>query len=431
MRIFFSFVLTFNLLIAFAQQDFAFFFAEGALRIDYTRAGDSESEYLFLDEFIAEPFWGGTTGRLLDDTNYGDYFFEVYDLPSETLIYSRGYSTLFSEWKTTEEAQRIRKSFSETLVMPFPKNKVKVVMYTRNYDNGLFEETYLFEVDPADSFIKRDNRLRFPSIQIENNGKPSEKVDIVILPEGYQEAEMKYFIADCKKFTEEFFAFEPYKSNRTRFNIWAVAAPSKESGADIPEKDIWKNTILNLSYYTFGSERYLMTTDNKSVRDLAANAPYDQIYILVNSPKYGGGGIFNHYCVSVNGNEYSGKITTHEFGHGFACLADEYVGDVSYNDMHNLKLEPVEANITTLVNFDKKWKDMLDKDTPVPTPLNETYKNRLGVFEGAAYVQKGMYRPVVDCLMHTFAGDTFCPVCSKAIEEMIDLYAAPIATDNE
>jgi hypothetical protein len=185
---------------------------------------------------------------------------------------------------------------------------------------------------------------------------------------------------------------------------------------------VWVPTILNTSYYTFDSERYLMTYDYKRVRDLAANAPYDQIYILVNSDKYGGGAIYNFYNVAVNGNMKSAKILIHEFGHGFAGLGDEYGPDETYGEFYNTKVEPWEPNLTTLVHFERKWKDMVADTVPVPTPDIEKYYPVVGVFEGGGYMNKGMYRPMHDCLMNTFNGDVFCPVCRRAILRMIDFY---------
>jgi hypothetical protein len=255
------------------------------------------------------------------------------------------------------------------------------------------------------------------------SGDPAHKIDIVILPEGYTAAEMDKFKADCDKFTKGLFTVEPYTKNRDKFNIHSVLAPSAESGSDIPADKVWKNTILNSSFYTFDSDRYLMTSDNKSVRDLAANAPYDQIYILVNTKKYGGGAIYNLYSASVNSNASSAKIFVHEFGHGFAGLADEYDdGSTSFNDMYPLNTEPWEPNITTLVKFESKWKGMLAANTPIPTPLENNTGMKVGVYEGAGYVAKGIYRPSADCLMRTFKGDKFCLVCEAAIQRMIDLY---------
>ncbi|MDO9028363.1 MAG: M64 family metallopeptidase, partial [Candidatus Roizmanbacteria bacterium] len=191
-----------------------------------------------------------------------------------------------------------------------------------------------------------------------------------------------------------------------------------------PADSVWKNTILSSSFYTFDSERYCMTEDHKSVRDLAANAPYDQIYILTNTTKYGGGGIFNFYSMSSSSNRFSAAIIVHEFGHSFAGLGDEYFdSSTSYNDFYNLTIEPWEPNLTSLVDFDSKWSHLLAEDTPVPTPSDTAFIGKTGVFEGAGYVAKGMYRPAFDCLMHTFRGNRFCKACEEAISKMVEFYA--------
>jgi hypothetical protein len=306
--------------------------------------------------------------------------------------------------------------------MPFPKNDVRIELYSRNF-MGVYEKKFEYKIAVKDYFISPERQMVFPVYDALISGDPAKKVDIVILPEGYTAAEMDRFKADCDKFTAGLFTVKPYSQNRDKFNIRAVLAPSVESGTDIPGDKVWKNTIMNSSFYTFNSERYLMTYDNKSVRNLAANAPYDQIYILVNTTKYGGGAIYNLYSMSVNSNASSAKIFVHEFGHGFAALADEYDdGSTSFNDMYPLNLEPWEPNITTLVKFESKWKGMLPSNTPVPTPVTNTSNIKLGVYEGGGYVNKGVYRPSPDCLMRTFSGNEFCPVCSAAIQKMLDFY---------
>ena len=224
--------------------------------------------------------------------------------------------------------------------------------------------------------------MQYPTFDVHYTGNPAQRVDIVLLPEGYTADEMEQFKADCKRFAEGLFSISPYKERQEQFNIRAVLAPSQESGVDIPGEYIWKNTILNTSFYTFDTERYIMTYDNKSLRDLAANAPYDFIYIIANTQKYGGGAIYNHYGISVSGNQHAAKVYVHEFGHLFLGLGDEYVGGSSYNDMYPKGVEPWEANLTTLVNFDKKWKDMLDNNTPIPTPYDTQNPTKLGVYEG-------------------------------------------------
>lgn len=408
-------------LAGFAQFDK--YFENRTMRVDYYHAGDYQTDIYYIDEVIAEPYWGGSKVNLFDDTKFGKYLVKVLDKATGTLIYSRSYSTLFGEWQTVDEARTVQKSFSESVVFPYPKAAVTVVFCTKAYETGEYVEKYRYDINPADvCLIKQDNRNKFPVYEVHKGGDANTKVDIVIVPDGYTASQMSQFKKDCEKFKNEFFKYEPYTSHKGDFNIHAVLAPSQESGVDEPCRNIWKNTIVSCSYWSLGSERYLMTTDNKTLRDVAANAPYDQIYILVNSTKYGGGGIFNWYCTGVNSNKMAGKIIVHEFGHGFAGLGDEYVGGSEYNDFYNKNLEPADPNVTTLVNFDVKWKDMIEPGTPIPTPATAEYKDKVGVYEGAGYMSKDFYRPMQDCLMNHFGCDAFCPVCQRAIVKMIEFY---------
>jgi hypothetical protein len=413
------------LLLIISIQSFASFddwFFNKTLRVDYFHTGNSKSELYSIDQVKSEPFWGGSHITLIDTLNYGEYYFKAFDVKSNKFIYSHGYCALFDEWQFTEEAKLTTRTFTETAVMPFPKNDVRIEFYSRNF-MGVYEKVFEYTVEVKNYFISTERQMTFPVYDALISGDPAKKVDIVILPEGYTAAEMDRFKADCDKFVAGLFTVKPYSQNRNKFNIRAVLAPSVESGTDIPGDKVWKNTIMNSSFYTFDSERYLMTYDNKSVRNLAANAPYDQIYILVNTTKYGGGAIYNFYSSSVNSNASSAKIFVHEFGHGFAALADEYDdGSTSFNDMYPLNLEPWEPNITTLVKFETKWKGMLPANTLVPTPVENGSGMKLGVYEGAGYVAKGVYRPTPDCLMRTFQGNEFCPVCSAAIQKMLDFY---------
>ncbi len=415
--------LTILLCIGFTTQaQFDNYFENKSLRMDYYHSGNDKEEVFSFDGLLEEPYWGGSKTNLVDEMGYGNYFVKVFDLESNTLIYSRGFNSLFGEWQTTNEAKETWRSLSESVVIPYPKSSVKIVLYSRSWE-GVFEEKFAYVADPENYFIKQDQRMKYPSFDVHISGDPAQKVDVVILPEGYTADEMGLFVSDCRQFAKDLFTFSPFSNNTDKFNIRGILAPSEESGVDIPAQDIWKRTLMNASFYTFDSERYLMSFDNMSVRDLAANAAYDQIYILVNSTKYGGGAILNYYNVSVNSNEQSAKIIVHEFGHGFAGLADEYFdSSTSYNDFYNLDIEPYEPNISTMVAFEDKWQHMIKKRTPVPTPDTSIYYDRVGAFEGGGYVAKGMFRPMHDCLMHTFKGDQFCPVCEEAIQKMIDFY---------
>lgn len=420
MKVYISFLLIFLSFSLSAQFDT--FFKEGSLRLDYYHGGNATQEMYSLDQILAEPYWGGSTVNLIDTMNYGSYFVKIFDNESDSLIYSRGFNTLFGEWQTTNEAKKTSKSFSESVLFPMPKNDVRVELLSRD-KKGVFQKKFEHVVDIDSYFIRTERHLEYPYFDVVNHGDCSEKVDIVIIPEGYSPEQMGLFISDCQKFANDIISFEPWTSNKDKLNIRAILSPSEESGTDIPGENIWRKTILNSSFYTFDSERYLMTLDNKSVRNLAANAPYDQIYILVNTTKYGGGGIYNFYSTSVNSNEQSAKIIVHEFGHAFAGLADEYYNNsTSFNDFYQMDVEPWEPNITTLVNFDKKWKHLLRKKTQIPTPEDGKWakKDRLGVYEGGGYSAKGIYRPSIDCLMHTFDGEVFCDACKDAIQNMIN-----------
>ena len=405
-----------------ANAQYDVYFTNQQLRIDYYIYGNSDTCYYALDKYVKEPVWGGTRTHLIDSLEYGDYLFEVFLHDSDIILYSRGYCNLFGEWQSTLEAEFVTKGFNESVIMPYPKETVDVVFYRRDYDGNFIEKMRL-TIDPKDYFIQDLTCKRHSILNIHGDFAPEKAVDIVILPDGYSAEEMGKFVIDCNFFKECLFSYEPYRSYQDRFNIKAVMVASEDSGITIPADNVWKNTAIGCSFYTFDSERYCMSTNNQAIRNLAGLVPYDQIYILANTSKYGGGGIYNFYCVSSTDDSFSSDVIIHEFGHGFAGLGDEYYdSSTSYEEFYNLSIEPWEPNLTTLVNFSNKWENMLKKKTPIPTPEDAKYINEVGVFEGGGYVSKGMYRPKMDCLMKTFKGNKFCEVCHKAIEKMILYY---------
>jgi hypothetical protein len=406
----------------FSQVKFDEFFYERTLRVDYFHTGDSKSDSYSIDELIEEPYWGGSKVNLIDKFEYGNYKVLVYDDSTNQLIYSRTYSTLFNEWQTTKEAKQTTKTFSETFVLPYPKRTVRLEFYSRDRLNKLIKK-FEYTIDPENYFIKPERTKQYEKFEVIINGESYNKVDIVIIPEGYTRDQMTKFMEDAERFAEYLFETSPFKENKEKFNIWGVLAPSEDSGTDIPADDVWMRTIVNSTFYTFDLDRYLMTYDNKSVRTLASYAPYDQIFILVNSKKYGGGAIYNHYSVCVSDNRFSDYVFVHEFGHGFTSLGDEYVTtEVAYEDFYSTEVEPLDPNLTTLVDFESKWKDLVDEDVPIPTPANEEYENKVGAFEGGGYVPEGVYRPSQDCTMRSISKNNFCPVCKQAIIEMINFY---------
>lgn len=405
-----------------AQLIFDEHFTDRTMRFDFILAGNSESTKVFPVSVITEPFWGGSLQNLTDPFNYGNFRYEVFDAGTGTVLYSKGFCTLYQEWQTTAEAKRIEKSFHEVATFPFPKNKVRFVLSIRGRD-GLFTKLYETDIDPASYFIINEKPDEALATRIYGSGDPHTSLDIAFLSEGYTKGEMGKFRADVKRMADILFEEAPFDKYRERINIWAVEAPSQESGTDVPGEGIYVNTALNSSYYTFDVDRYLTTQDIRSVNDYAAAAPHDQIVVLINSPRYGGGGVYNYYSAVTSDHKFTPQVFTHEFGHGFAGLADEYYSsEVAYEEFYPLAVEPWEPNITTMVNFESKWKDLIAKSVPVPTPNTKKYTGVTGLFEGGGYSAKGIFRPSFDCRMKSNEAESFCEVCQRAIEEMILFY---------
>ena len=402
----------------FAQSEFDKYFQKKSLRVDFALSGNAQTQSAAIQLLREEPVWGGPIKNLIDKFNYGGYYINVYDKASNKLIYSRGFNTLFEEWRTTEQAKTESQSWNNSISVPFPKSTVSIEITARDKADMKFHPLLKMDIDPTSIFIDRgklkDNKV-YPVL---NNGNSSEKVDLVFIGEGYTANEQEKFVSDTKRFTDALFATPPFTDYKNDFNVWAVEVISEESGTDVSGKSIFKNTALNTGYYTFGVDRYLTTQDMKPVRDAVWNVPCDAIFILVNTDTYGGGGMYNFYACGTADHPKTPVVFTHEFGHSFAGLADEYFSsEVAYQDFYNLKYEPWEPNITTLVDFESKWKDLLPAGTPIPTPLDATHKDKTGVFEGGGYISKGIYRPKDHCMMRDYA--PFCPACSRAISQMV------------
>ena len=405
-----------------AQIKFDDYFVDKTMRLDFFHTGDKTSETISFDKLIEEGIWSGSKRNLLDKLQFGHYMLKVLNPSDKQEIYSRGFSTLYQEWQTTEESKTTVRSMQGSVCFPFPKSKVLVELHRRDRKN-IFQKLLEKEVDPASYFIIKEKIKPFTSFKVHYSGIPSEKLDIVFIPEGYSKEEMAKFKEDCSRFAGYLFDYSPFKENKSKINIWGVEAPSAESETDIPGKGIWKQTILNSRFYTFDSERYLMTSDYHTVKDVAANAPYDQIFILVNTPKYGGGAIYNFYSMTSAYDKRANQIFVHEFAHGLAGLADEYGNDNTYQDMYPTDVEPWEPNLTTMVNFESKWKHLIEDGTPIPTPSEEKYRNKIGVFEGGGYVAKGVFRPTHNSIMNSFSSNEFSLVCKEVLEKVINFYA--------
>jgi hypothetical protein len=465
-KIFFLILISFAGIVI-AEPDFNTYFLPMTMRLDYYHTGTKETEQYSFDEIYQEPVWAGPLDRIIDDTNLGEHLFEIFDFKSGTIIYSRGFCSIFGEWQTTDEAKKVSRTISESIRFPWPKDSIKVTISSRDPNNE-FKKCWSVVLDPADKNIERCKTYpNLKSTALLISGDIEKKIDVVILPDGYTQKEMKKFHKDAQRMLSTLFKVEPFKSNKTRFNVRTVDLLSNEKGIDDPQKSVFMDNVLSCSFNTFGSDRYVLTYNNKTVRKAAARVPYEHVCILVNTSKYGGGGIFNLYTTCASDNSWSDYIFVHEFGHSFGGLGDEYyTSDVAYNEFYPAGLEPWEPNITRGTTTDQiKWKDMLAPDTPVPTSWNKTefdthqneyleirkylknnlfradsltkandlwvhdflrnqpYLGKVGVFEGSGYASSGLYRPFLDCRMFTRSRTGFDPVCSRAIQKMIDLYS--------
>jgi hypothetical protein len=470
-----------------AGQDVPFdkYFVDKTMRVDYFHFGNAKEEEISLDRVYEQGTWAGSRRNLIDPFNVGRYAYKVYDSASGTLVFSKGFDSYFAEYKTTEAASRgLKRTYHETALFPFPKARVKFVVEVRDRQNAL-QPVFSAEVDPADILINREPLAEGVKVfEVLKSGDPHKKVDVAFVAEGYTAAEEDKLKADLERFRGVFFKIEPYKSHQDRFNFYGVFKPSRDNGCDEPSHGVYKNTAVGATFDSLGSERYLLTEDNKSLRDIAAHVPYDALFIMVNHKRYGGGGIYNLYCTFTVDNQWYEYLFLHEFGHSFAGLGDEYyTSEVAYNDFYPKGLEPLERNITALLDPKRlKWNRLVSPGVAVPTLwekeefdrmdndyqkvrreintkiaamkrsgaaaedvakveeesermsrehaekvdqflMKSRFWGKVGAFEGAGYSARGLYRPAVDCLMFSKGAKPFCRVCEEAVAQVVEYYS--------
>ncbi|HEV8371315.1 MAG TPA: IgA Peptidase M64 [Pyrinomonadaceae bacterium] len=442
------------------------------MRLDYYHSGNSAREIFSADRVVIEPLpWPGDLSQAIDKSNLGKYFFEVRDQKTKQVFYSRGFASIYGEWETTDEAKTANRTFQESLRFPAPTSPVDIVLKKRDAKN-VFQEIWTTQIDPADQFVDRTKLVApAPVITIQKMGDPEKMVDFLILGDGYTAAEAKKFEADARRLTGVLFSTSPFMENRRRFNVWALCPPAAESGISRPSTGQYRDNPLGATYDAFGSERYVLTFDNRALRRVASFAPYEFIEVLANNRTYGGGGIFNLYSTVASDNAFANYVFVHEFGHHFAGLADEYYTSAVAYGPATERVEPWEPNVTALLDISSlKWRALVSpfaNVTPIPTPWNkeefekysreiqsrrtqlrkdkrpeeemealfreelaheqamfkaEKHFGQVGVFEGAMYEARGYYRPEVDCIMFSRT-DHFCKVCRRAIENIIAMYS--------
>ena len=401
----------------------------GTLRVDYIFSGTDKSSEISLDEMSRLEGWAGRRHNLDSVALRGNGQISMTDAATGKILYRQSFSTLFQEWQTTEEATRVRKSFENVFLLPMPEQKaeIKVEIYDF-YGNVCASLKHV--ADPEDILIRNlDSMKAAPHRYLLQNGGPEECIDVAIVAEGYTADESEQFYQHARQAMDAIFAHEPFGEYRDRFNFVAVALPSAESGVSVPGKGEWKDTPLKSHFNTFYMDRYLTTLRLKTLHDRLVGIPYEHIIILANTPEYGGGGIYNSYTLTTALHPAFEPVVVHEFGHSFAGLADEYFYDDMYVEYYYPHTEPWEQNITTLKDFGSKWKDMMEEipgqaGNDVRTAGNggKDSGNEVGLYEGAGYQSKGVWRGAEDCRMHTNRAGNFCPVCQRAISRLIEFY---------
>jgi hypothetical protein len=438
------------------------------MRIDIYHTGNSDTEIFSLDRVVLEPLqFSGNLRQPIDKTLRGKYSFEIVDVESGSVAWSRSFSSIYGEWETTGEARQMNRTFHESLRFPAQEKEFDIILSKRGELNR-FAEIWRMRIDPADYLVHQESAAYAEYVvAIEHNGDPATKVDLLLLGDGYTRDEQDAFLEQARELTEELFSTSPFLERRDDFNVWALAPPADQSGVSRPSTGIYRDSPVGATYDAFRSERYVLTYNNSDWRRIASSVPYDFVEILTNSDTYGGGGIYGLYSTAAANSAWSSYLFIHEFGHHFAGLADEYyTSPVAYEAPAQL-VEPYEPNVTALLDPENlKWKHLVSPDTPLPTPwpkdayeehslayqerraamrkenVPESEMNRLfrdnqeivegifseaehrdsiGAFEGANYQAQGYYRSEQNCIMFTRT-TVFCTVCAAAIERVIDEY---------
>ncbi|MBM4355877.1 MAG: peptidase M64 [Deltaproteobacteria bacterium] len=412
--------------VAQPEEGFDRFFEAGTLRIDYHHFGNNKEETLAIDAVLREGDWPGPRNGLTAFPDFGKYRAVVLDQASGKPIFEYGYSSLFGEWQTTPEATLTRRVFHETVRLPMPRAPVILRILSRDNRGRLvkvFEET----VDPHTHLVGATpgQRKDVTTLLLADAGPIDSTLDVVILADGYPAHQQEKAARDLARFARVMIETPPFDRYKDRLSIRGVIPVADLCGPDEPRKSLHRNPPLRTTFNTFDSARYLTTSDNRTLRDLASLVPYDAIVVVVNTSRYGGAGIFNMFSIFISDNEYDEYVMMHEFGHGFGGLGDEYyTSSVAYSDFYPRGVEPWEPNVTALLHGPSKvkWGSQIEPGVPVPTPPVPEYSARTGVFEGAGYSAKGLYRPALDCKMFSKKEIDYCAVCARAVEQMIRYY---------
>ncbi|MGB6002021.1 MAG: peptidase M64 N-terminal domain-containing protein, partial [Thermoanaerobaculia bacterium] len=206
--------------------EFSDFFTGATMRVDLYHTGNATMEYVAIDRVRVEGPWPGSRTQLIDYTNLGKYFFEVVDLATQQVIYSRGFASIYGEWETTGEARSgTVRTLPEALRFPEPLKPIQARLRKRGQDQS-FSEIWSTTIDPGSRFVHRAPVPTEGVWSVFEHGEPARKVDLLILGDGYTKSEMGQYHQDAKRVAEELFSVEPFASRRESFNVWAIDSPA-------------------------------------------------------------------------------------------------------------------------------------------------------------------------------------------------------------
>ena len=460
-------------------------FEDATLRVDFYQVGNAATELVSLDRLIRQGRWAGPRSGLIDPFQLGRYAIELRDPADDRLLFERGFDSYFGEYRTTEPARGgAVRAFHNSMLVPMPRVPAVLVIRARAAGSPAVE-LLRHTIQPTPLEIAGEPPAPGAVVvEAHLGGDPHDTLDVAIVGEGYTAGETSAFREDLARSTGVLLSFEPFASHRDQISVRGVLVPSASSGVDEPSRGRFRSTAVGAAFDSLGSERYLLTEDNRTLRDVAANVPYDILIVMVNHDRYGGGGIYNAYCTFTAHSSWRDYLLLHELGHSFAGLADEYyTSDVAYSEFYPPGTEPSERNITALLSpGGLKWRELVEEGTVIPTPwdkaafdaaskqyeerradLNERiarasqagdpegvvagleqeqeqlaadhtdtsrralavepFAGKVGAFEGAGYASKGLYRPMLDCLMFRRGVQPFCRVCQQAVADTIRHYS--------
>ncbi|MBL4697755.1 MAG: hypothetical protein JKX70_02870 [Phycisphaerales bacterium] len=258
------------------------------------------------------------------------------------------------------------------------------------------------ELEGGVFFLPVDQEAReiIDAVENANRGVVDNRVDMVIVGDGYTASQMDLFHTNADTIENSFFRYEPFKSYEPYFRFTQIEVVSLESGVDNdPSQGINRNTALDMSYWCSGIERLLCVSVSKAYSHAAAAPDIDQVIAIANSTKYGGAGYSsNNLGTAAGRNSAAVEIAIHEMGHSFGDLADEYTygGPNTYTGN---ELSPVNVSIynrNEQLADSRKWWRWMDASMA-------GFDNPISSYEGGNYSVNGVYRPSNNSMMRNLA----------------------------